>query len=335
MKQSVGLEKSAAGLDDAVSRIKLTRHIENHHPTKTVQYNVCDEEGNEKRIDGMPIRKLTQVRFGVCEELGTLPICKRCVKDTSPMAKQVGVGPALFLMSTKALSWFFLFLTILNIPVMLFYGRGNGQGNDASSIVSSPSDAFTVLSLGNVGQSSAACGETNYGRIYKAETAYYRGKAEYDKDQTKTAASKAQWDQVRAKAITDLGLSSNISLSCGSGTASKLGPIAYFGLAINDTANCKAAFDAPDEPTSYFDSTCFVDAADKDKNKNTWASVESMNVKGTRPWPPGSAATTKRNLEETDGSKKGAAGEQTPQGPIGLYDERALTVCYNDLVQRN
>ena len=60
---------------------------------------------------------------------------------------------------------------------MLFYGRGVGRGDDASSIVSSPSDAFTVLSLGNVGQSSAACGETNYGRIYKAETAYYQGKA--------------------------------------------------------------------------------------------------------------------------------------------------------------
>ena len=91
--------------------------------------------------------------------------------------------------------------------------------------------------------------------------------------------------------MTDLGLASNISLSCGSGTASKLGPIAYFGLAINDTANCKAAFDAPDEPTSYFDSTCFVDAADKDKTNNTWASVEA----DPRPWPPGSAATTKKN----------------------------------------
>jgi len=77
-------------------------------------------------------------------------------------------------MSTKALSWFFLFLTILNIPVMLFYGLGNSHGNDASSLAS---NAFTVLSLGNVGQSSAACGETNYGRIYKAETEYYQGKA--------------------------------------------------------------------------------------------------------------------------------------------------------------
>ena len=89
------------------------------------------------------------------------------------MAKQIGVGPALFLMSTRALAWFFLFLTILNIPVMLFYGLGNRDSNDTQSVTESP---FTVLSLGNVGQSTAACGETNYGKIYKAESDYYRAK---------------------------------------------------------------------------------------------------------------------------------------------------------------
>lgn len=132
----------------------------------------------------------------------------------------------------------------------------------------------------------------------------------------------------------------NISLSCGSTTDAlvgkelrKLGPIAYFGLAKNDTANCKAAFDAPDEPLSYFDSTCFVDGADTDKNKNTWASVEA----GTRPWPPGTAATTRRNLQVTenlmdivdrrelaDGDDSDAAGEKTSKGPfnkINAYDE--------------
>jgi len=147
-------------------------------------------------------------------------------------------------------------------------------------------------------------------------------------------------------------LYSNISLSCGYGTASKLGPIAYFGLAVNDTANCKAAFDAPDEPTRYFDSECFVDnaistnAADKDKNKNTWASVEEDG----KPWPPGTAATTRRNLQVTAAAGEKRELETTPttttttttpkptptttKGPIGLYDEQKLTVCYNDLVKR-
>jgi hypothetical protein len=74
MAKSAGLTKSAgAGSDDAVSHIKLTRHIENHHPTKTV----TDEETGQ----------LKQVRYGVCEELGMLPISKCCIKKTSSMAK--------------------------------------------------------------------------------------------------------------------------------------------------------------------------------------------------------------------------------------------------------
>lgn len=74
MAKSAGLAKSAgAGLDDAVSLIKLTRHIENHHPTKTVTDEVTGQ--------------LKQVRYGICEELGMLPIGKCCVKNTSSMAK--------------------------------------------------------------------------------------------------------------------------------------------------------------------------------------------------------------------------------------------------------
>lgn len=37
------------------------------------------------------------------------------------MAKEIGIGPALFLMSTKAFAWFFLVLTIINIPVFMLY----------------------------------------------------------------------------------------------------------------------------------------------------------------------------------------------------------------------
>jgi len=41
------------------------------------------------------------------------------------MAKQIGIGPTMFLMSTKALAWLFLVISIINIPVMLFYSTGN------------------------------------------------------------------------------------------------------------------------------------------------------------------------------------------------------------------
>lgn len=39
--------------------------------------------------------------------------------------QQVGLGPTLLLMTTKALAYLFLFLTFLNIPVYLFYYSGN------------------------------------------------------------------------------------------------------------------------------------------------------------------------------------------------------------------
>lgn len=81
------------------------------------------------------------------------------------MAKQIGVGPTLFLMSTKALAWFFLFLTILNIPVLLFYSKGNVSSERAET----GKDIFAYLSLGNIGQSSDSCGEANYATIRDTE----------------------------------------------------------------------------------------------------------------------------------------------------------------------
>ena len=76
-----------------------------------------------------------------------LPVCKCCSKPTTEMAKQIGVGPTLFLMSTKALAWFFLFLTLINIPVLLFYSKGNVNSERSDT----GKDVFAYLSLGNIG----------------------------------------------------------------------------------------------------------------------------------------------------------------------------------------
>jgi hypothetical protein len=95
------------------------------------------------------------------ENLGALPVCKCCKKPTSDMAKQIGIGPSLFLMSTKALAWFFLFLSIVNIPILLFYSKGNINAERSES----GKNWFAALSLGNIGQSTSACGEANYAKI--------------------------------------------------------------------------------------------------------------------------------------------------------------------------
>jgi len=57
-------------------------------------------------------------------------------------------------MSTKALSWFFLFLSILNIPVMAFYLAGNDSAVEFSAVT----DLFALTSMGNVGQTGLTCG---------------------------------------------------------------------------------------------------------------------------------------------------------------------------------
>lgn len=60
-------------------------------------------------------------------------------------------------MSTKAVAWLFFFLSILNIPVFIFFY----ESNDAE-IISVPMDYFAKLSLGNIGQAENACNQMNY-----------------------------------------------------------------------------------------------------------------------------------------------------------------------------
>ena len=80
------------------------------------------------------------------------------------------------MMTTKAMAWFFVFMTILNLPAMIFFYNGNDASNtgliknvveiDASSAnktTSTADSSFTVgtlfakLSLGNIGQNIASC----------------------------------------------------------------------------------------------------------------------------------------------------------------------------------
>jgi len=58
-----------------------------------------------------------------------LPFLKSRINKTewvTPVAKEIGLGPTLFLMTMKAFFWFFAILAILNIPLFMFYLGGNG-----------------------------------------------------------------------------------------------------------------------------------------------------------------------------------------------------------------
>lgn len=76
------------------------------------------------------------------------------------MAKQIGIGAALFLMSTKALAMFFFVLFLINIPLLMFY-KGGVRHELQDAVKPSLTDYFVQLSLGNVGSAAFTCGELN------------------------------------------------------------------------------------------------------------------------------------------------------------------------------
>lgn len=63
----------------------------------------------------------------------------------------------MFLMSTKALSFLFFWLTVLNLPVFMFYYNSNPITIESPTI----RDYFSHYSLGNVGQTENTCGAIN------------------------------------------------------------------------------------------------------------------------------------------------------------------------------
>jgi len=71
------------------------------------------------------------------------------IAKPSEMAGQIGLGPSLFLMSTKAMAIFFMCLTIVNLPLLYFYMNGsvvdnmNQSGDFALN--------FVRFTLGNIG----------------------------------------------------------------------------------------------------------------------------------------------------------------------------------------
>ena len=157
LKEALKKSKVAGGVsvvalddDDEITYDKLVRFIEQNHPTKVVEA----KEGEENT-------KSRQESFSIFEDVGTLKVVKCCNERISPMAIELGIGPTLFLLSTKAMAWFFFFLTIINLPLFYFYF--NGTMVDQNSQGGSPKfdDNFVKLSLGNIGQSSYACGEAN------------------------------------------------------------------------------------------------------------------------------------------------------------------------------
>ena len=97
-------------------------------------------------------------KFSVCANLGGHNCCCNCCgsDNITELSKEIGLGASLFLMSSKALAYFFLLITIINIPV--YYIMYSSSEAEAHTI----QDYFSKLTLGNLGQSEMACSTANY-----------------------------------------------------------------------------------------------------------------------------------------------------------------------------
>jgi len=45
-------------------------------------------------------------------------------------AREIGIGPTLFLMTQKAFAYLFIVFFILNLPLMFFYYNAGGSGSE-------------------------------------------------------------------------------------------------------------------------------------------------------------------------------------------------------------
>ena len=137
--------------DEKISWIRLRSHININHP-----------------------RRPNGEKYSVCDEVGWLPCSNCCFKKlpkiiqakggakradaiyVTELAESLGLGSSLFLFFTKALAWLFFFLTILNIPTMVFFASGTAaEVQDVQSL-------FAKLSLGNIGQDERSCSTFSY-----------------------------------------------------------------------------------------------------------------------------------------------------------------------------
>jgi hypothetical protein len=58
------------------------------------------------------------------------------VVDIKEVNKEIGLGPTLFMMMTKALAYFFVLITIINLPIMWLYYSANVEETSSSRLLS-------------------------------------------------------------------------------------------------------------------------------------------------------------------------------------------------------
>ena len=86
-------------------------------------------------------------------DLKYFPLCcskvHRSPEWITPCAKEIGIGPTMFLLTNKAFAWLFLFLFLLNIPLMIFFQKGAVVPDPPYKVSVSASDVNVTKTLKN------------------------------------------------------------------------------------------------------------------------------------------------------------------------------------------
>jgi hypothetical protein len=101
--------------------------------------------------------------FSSCAKLGGYADptcgCDCCPDPLSELAREINIGPSMFLMSTKEIMKFFFLLSLLNIPSYLFYHQAQHE-QEPTDIVG----WIASMNMGQLGEEAPVCGKINTAR---------------------------------------------------------------------------------------------------------------------------------------------------------------------------
>ena len=121
--------------DKSINLAKLMAHMDQYHPRNpdAENFQMCDTLGSYNN------------------PLFAIP----CIKDSpvSEMAKELGIGPTMFLMSIKQLIKVFFVFTALNFPIYLYLSATHDDSRGGGDI----NTFFASFTMGALGQGEPTC----------------------------------------------------------------------------------------------------------------------------------------------------------------------------------
>lgn len=105
-------------------------------------------------------------KYSIFMNLGSFPLFSNTdqfgntIINISDVQMEIGLGPCLMLNTSKALTILFLILTIVNLPMFIFFNSGRSPSNGLTQSTATLPNIFYKLSIGNLGEDEISCSST-------------------------------------------------------------------------------------------------------------------------------------------------------------------------------